>query len=613
VTVAGPGPRRPHVDLYLLGALLVLVAAAQHTWNEGITSDGSLYFTHLRSLIFDRDLRISRELAFLNQPPRPHHVVPIGPSIVWAPLYLIVAVGDWLGAALGLSTRATGVALGLTLPYMRAAFIGSFAATAAGLFAIHMRVRREFGGAIALLVSTLTLLATPLVWYVVFEPSMTHAVSFGAVTIALVASERWMSRGSPTRGQAIAIGALFSVVMVVRPEDGLFLAFPVAWMFRGVRLQPDSGPPEGGRHVGRVVAHMAIGAAPLLLVQAVMLYFLFASNNFSLAGGDEGYLSPFSPNLSDVLFSSRHGLLSWSPVVWVGLLGILIYRRRDPRWAWPALFAFAALVWINGSAHDWAGGWAFGGRRFVSLLGVLAPGLALTAWTARRHPLTIIAPVAVGLVAWNLTLMSQYQDGRIPRDETISWADVLGPRLGVMVKPPLFYPFSIPANVWFAWREGLPVARYDLLGSEPLRKEMYLPLNGWGARFLMEGWENGAGDEFGSRHYLRAPSGTILVPLDVSSTTAATLDVEARADGPSHAGATSLAVALNGQSIGAVPLAIGAVAPARQVFVLPAGSRVWRRGYNRVTISQPSAVPPSTQFLVYALRVGPATTAGQGR
>ncbi len=65
--------------------------------------------------------------------------------------------------------------------------------------------------------------------------------------------------------------------------------------------------------------------------------------------------------------------------------------------------------------------------------------------------------------------------------------------------------------------------------------------------------------------------------------------------------------------MGAVPLAIGAVPPARQVFVLPAGSRVWRRGYNRVTISQPSAVPPSTQFLVYALRVGPATAAGRSR
>ena len=601
-------PRGRPVDLYLLGALLVLVAAAQHVWNEGVTSDGSLYFAHLRSLIFDRDLQIGPELAFLHLPPRPHHVVPIGPSILWAPLYLIVAAGDWLAATLGLKAPDTGVGLGLALPYMRAAFISSFAAAAAGLFAIHMRVRQEFGGAIALLTSTLTLLATPLVWYVVFEPSMTHAASFGIVTLALVASERWLRSGSPTRRHAITIGALFALAVVIRPEDGLLLVFPAAWLLRGGRLQPALG----------TIANMAIGAAPLILVQAAMLYFLLASNNFSLAGGDDGYLSLLSPHLSDVLFSSRHGLLSWTPLVWAGLIGILTYSRRNPAWAWPALVACTTMVWINGSAHDWAGGWAFGGRRFVSLLGALAPGLAFAAWKGRRYAVPLVAPIAMLLVAWNVTLMAKYHAGAIPRDETLTWADVLGPRLGVVARPPLFYPFSFPANVWFAWREGLPAARYDLLGSEPLRQEMYLPLNDWGARFLVDpdAWENAGGDAFGSRHFLRAASATIVVPLDIPAAAAMTLDVEARADGPARDSVdrvTSLDVALNGRTIGAVPLVIGTTQPARQAFVLPAGSRVWRRGYNRVTISKPPNVPSSTQFLVFALRVGPTTAPGQVR
>lgn len=606
--------RRP-VDLYFLGALLLLVLAAQWRWNEGVTSDGSLYFAHLRSLIFDRDLQIGPEMDFLRLPQRPHHVVPIGPSILWAPLYAIVALGDWLGAAIGLWPRAAGVALGLTPAYMRAAFLGSFAAAAAGLVVLHRRLREEFGAPIALLTSTLTLLATPLAWYIVFEPSMTHAASFGAVALALVASERWLTGGAPTRRQAIAIGALFALAIVIRPEDGLFLVFPAALMVRGGRLQPGSGPPEGGRHVWWTLANIALGAAPLIAVQAVMLSFLFASNSFSLAGGDEGYLSILSPHLGDVLFSSRHGLLSWTPIVWAGLIGILIYGGRNPRWAWPTLFTFAALVWINGSAHDWSGGWAFGGRRFVSILGALAPGLALALHAMRRRPALVLAPIAVLVVGWNVTLMSQYHGGAIPRDETISWADVLGPRAGVLVRPPSFYPFSFPANVWFAWREDLPVARYDLLGSEPPRQEMYLPLNDWGARFLSDPshWENGGGDAFGSRHFLRAAAGTILVPLDVPSGVASGVDVEARADGPASAGPTMLQVSLNGRPLGEVPLIAGATPPTRRMFIVPPGSRVWRRGYNRVTISQPSPVPASMHFLVYALRVGSVTQSGRER
>jgi hypothetical protein len=478
---------------------------------------------------------------------------------------------------------------------------------ATGLVVLHVRIRREFGGTLALLTSILILLATPLAWYVIMEPSMTHAASFGTVAIALVASERWLNDAWPSRSQALAIGALFSLAILVRPEDGLFLIFPAAAL-----LWPRT---HGARSFGsrvRVIADIALGALPLIVLLVVMLVLVLKANTYTLNDA-ESYLTLLSPHLGDVLFSSRHGLLSWAPVVWAGLIGTLLYTRQNPRWAWPALVAFAVLVWINGSAHDWAGGWAFGGRRFVSLLGALAPGLALVAGTVRRHPIPVLAPLAAGLIGWNITLMAQYHDGRIPRDETISWADVLGPRLGVVARPPLFYPFAFPANVWFAWREGLPIARYDLLGSEPLRQEMYLPLNDWGARFLLDGWENGAGDGYGSRHFLRAASGTILVPLDVPSTATMTLELEARADGPARGGSTSIDVALNGRPFGEVPLVIGATPPARRAFVLPPGTRIWRRGYNRVTISQPATVPPSTQFLVYALRVGPATAAGQVR
>ena len=69
---------------------------AQQWLNEGVTSDGNLYFAYLRSLVFDHDLQIGPELDFLHLPPRPHNVVPVGPSILWAPFYLIVAGADWL-------------------------------------------------------------------------------------------------------------------------------------------------------------------------------------------------------------------------------------------------------------------------------------------------------------------------------------------------------------------------------------------------------------------------------------------------------------------------------------------------------------------------------------
>ena len=43
-----------------------------------------------------------------------------------------------------------------------------------------------------------------------------------------------------------------------------------------------------------------------------------------------------------------------------------------------ALTILFLMALLNGSTTDWAAGWSFGGRRFVSCMVLLAPGLALT-------------------------------------------------------------------------------------------------------------------------------------------------------------------------------------------------------------------------------------------
>lgn len=600
-----PASRHPF-DLLALIAVLLAVLVAQQKLSNGITSDGALYFAHLRSVVFDHDLEIAQELDALHQPQRPHHVIPIGPAIAWAPAYLTVAAVEWAGSAAGAWPRQEGIRRGLTSAYVQAATLSSFFVMAAGLIALHLRVRREFGPSIALVTSVLILGGTTLAWYVIFEPSMTHAVSFGVVAIALVLTERWLVDGRPSWRQGMLLGAWFSLVILVRPEDGVFLVFPLtAFMFapvwRAASMQDRL----------RAAGAMLLGAAPLLVLQAAALAWLLSTNTFSLLGGDEAYLTFFDSRWFDVLFSSRHGLMSWTPIVWVALFGTIAYARRRPLWALPAIAAFIVLVWTNGSAHDWSGGWAYGGRRFTSVLAAFAPGTAMALLWISRRPLLLLAPAAACVIGWNALLMTQYQRQLLPRDEAVRFDSLVRQQADLLVKPPFFYPFAFPANVLFAWREGLPVDHYDLLGSEPLRREMYLPLNDWGARFLLEGWQNGAGDASGSAHFLVAHSGTILVPLDVPSGVPFGIDVEARAAGEPRGGATKLDIALNGRSFGEFPLEVGAPKPSRLTFVAPAGAKIWRRGYNRVTISRAPGASSSTTFIVYALRAG--AYAGGGR
>ena len=183
------------IDTHALSLLLLFALGVQFEDAHGVTTDGVIYFSQLRSVLFDGDLNVAREFAYLGQPPRPYHVVPIGPTIVWVPLYLIVAGIDIAGRALGFWPEpADPIAIGLSLPYVRAALVSSFAIGAVGLFAVHRHLRGGFDRGVSFATSALLFSATPLVWYMVYEPSMTHAASFGFVALFVTAAARWTSR-----------------------------------------------------------------------------------------------------------------------------------------------------------------------------------------------------------------------------------------------------------------------------------------------------------------------------------------------------------------------------------------------------------------------------------
>ena len=67
-------------DTHALALLLLFALGVQFEDAHGVTTDGVIYFSQLRSVLFDGDLNVAREFAYLGQPPRPYHVVPIGPT-----------------------------------------------------------------------------------------------------------------------------------------------------------------------------------------------------------------------------------------------------------------------------------------------------------------------------------------------------------------------------------------------------------------------------------------------------------------------------------------------------------------------------------------------------
>ena len=121
--------------------------------------------------------------------------------------------------------------------------------------------------------------------------------------------------------------------------------------------------------------------------------------------------------------SARHGLLTWTPVTLLAVIGLLRLRRRNAELAGVPLAILVALVLSNCTVIDWWAGTAFGMRRLVSATPLFVLGLAVPlddvrCAGTRRIPRAarggFIAPlVFAGFGMWNILLMAQFALGMI--------------------------------------------------------------------------------------------------------------------------------------------------------------------------------------------------------
>jgi hypothetical protein len=533
-----------HADLYALGIVLLAALGVQFADSHGVTTDGVIYFSQLRSIVFDRDLDVAAEFAYLQQPPRPSHVVPLGPTLVWLPLYLGVTLVDATGRALQMwSAPADPAGLGLTEPYVRAALMSSFAVGAFGLVVVHLRLRKEFSRSVALAASLLLFLGTPLVWYMVYEPSMTHAASFGFVALFVVAAERWVAAGATVR-EALALGALLGLAFMTRPQEAVFALFPATLIFASSETLAMKV-----RAAARLAGWALLGAAPFLLLQALHSWALLNQERFVLAG-EGGYLNLLGSHWADTLWSSWHGFFAWTPPAYLAFVALFFYAAWNRRWSIAAILIVCVMAWVNGATTDWAGGWSFGGRRFTSVLVVLAPGFALLIHGLTRRPMVALGAAGACAIVWNQLLIAQYRDGSLTPAVPVSFGQLVRQQAARATAAPFIYPFAFPANAWFAWRSRLPVDRYDLLGPEALRPSFDLTMAAGSGKYLLEGWGARAADRFGELRWIDGDRAALVLPLDPPSDRQAMVEVTARTRLLEPPESVSLALLINDREIG---------------------------------------------------------------
>ena len=576
----------------VLCACAVAGLAAQQRLGARLQSDGFFYFAFLRSIVNDRDVNLANDYRLIGigheslQTPTStgyaHTAWSVGPAIAWMPFY---AIGD--AGAHYLAARGVNVAVdGSSYPYRQAICIAGLVYGLLGLWFCYRLAARTFAPGLAALSTAALAAGSFMLWYIVKEPTMSHATSMCAVAAFIYA---WIvTRGRRSAWQWAALGLLGGLMLAIRWQNLVFMTFPAWECAAAVVAGPGLAERRGALLRGALFGACAFAAFLPQLVAWNAIY------------GSPIAVSPLSPKMLwlspdpvRMLWSSRNGLFSTSPVTYLAALGLVAFAVRDRALGRLSLAVFVLTVYVNASVEDWWGGAAVGARRFDGAVPLLVVGLAaavdgLRRWVATR-PLAAVTALLGLLVLWNLTAMASALVGRFGGSVPQSFAELAVDQARTFARW-FGHPFSYPVNLMYGAREGVAPFRYDLFAfpmlADPERPYGRVDVGLHDEAYLGEGWYQADTLPDGTTARWSRATAEVLLPLDHP----APLIVQLRLKPFSYPGASrTLAARINGRQFGPFTLSAD-----WQRVDFPTDGSIWKAGVNRVQLVWPGAAVPAS-------------------
>lgn len=473
-------------------ALCLLVSA----WTGfSIGADSLNYMAYPSSLLADQDLDFSNQLQRLEFPSRGRtatglvpNALSVGPGLIWMPAIALTHLWlSWTGGATD--------PLLLAAPYYAAAAATTIFFLLASALLLVRALSERFGRTEALIAVLAVLLASPLLYYVLVQPLMSHGLTFAFVAGCLVFTFR--AERERELHQWALCGVMLGLAMLCRAQAAPLLFVVAAGLWRAR---------AGWKEM------LAAGASALVTFAPQLLVWRIVYGSFVTIPQGDAFIEWTGAHALDVLVSADKGLFNWHPVLLFGLVGLVVAMRGLGAYALAALAVFAFTTYLNGSLVDWHASAAFGGRRFDVVLPLLAIGLAALLARSRRvlarRPLLLPASFLILASLWNVSLIDGLR-GRpataLPLDDLATLQvlqarravdGTLG-RLGSGVREAVYRVFV----GLFTYQNYRPGGDFDLATLEP--------------RFMRGGWSDvKAWDDGAFFRYLLHPRACIVIPLD---------------------------------------------------------------------------------------------------
>jgi hypothetical protein len=260
-----------------------------------------------------------------------------------------------------------------------------------------------------------------------FNPSWSHAHSVFVVALFFWYWER--TRGSRTFLQWILLGLISGLMLDVYFANGIFLILPLIESI--VDYWDDWKAQEFREAASLFAANFAflltviLCFIPTLITRYIIFGSFFRFGTYSNLDWDWS-----APHWHSILVSSEHGILTWTPILSLAIIGLCFVPRRARVLTYYLSAGAAAFFYLISCYPYWNGTASFGNRYLISLTPIFIFGLALllqrlgSAFSSSRF----LFPAAASLIAlftlWNAGFIFQWGAHLIPVRGPVSLADV---------------------------------------------------------------------------------------------------------------------------------------------------------------------------------------------
>lgn len=331
----------------------------------------------------------------------------VGPALLWAP-FLLAAHGIVL---LCNSYGAHIPADGFSFPYLLAMALGTAVYGFLGLLLSYSIARKYVEERWAFLATLGIWGASSLPVYMYFNPAWSHAHSVFAVALFLWYWER--TRGSRTFLQWMVLGLLSGLMLDVYFANGVFLVLP---LIESLVHYWDAWKTEEFREAASLFAAnlcflltVILCFVPTLVTRYIIFGGVFRFGSYQHAAWDWT-----APHWYSILISSEHGILTWTPILALAIIGLFFVPRRAKVLTSYLSAGAAAFFYLISCYPDWHGMASFGNRFFISLTPIFIFGLALLLqrvaglFSSSRFVFPTAASIIALFVLWNAGFIFQW-------------------------------------------------------------------------------------------------------------------------------------------------------------------------------------------------------------